>query len=83
MQTAITVFIPHGKPLEILHGPETLEAAKERLHIAMRSGHHDPGCVEIWTAKGVTDRFVFKSRSEDNLPTDKDSVTDKSSVARS
>lgn len=83
MQTAITVFTPHGQPAEILHGPEALEVAKERLHAAMRSGNHDSGRVEIWTARGVTDRFIFRNPGEDKAPNDEDCEPDESSVARS
>ena len=79
MQTAITVFTPHGQLAEVQHGPETLEEARERLHAAMRSGNHAAGRVEIWTATGVTDRFVFKA-GEDKTAADEDIEPNGSSV---
>lgn len=76
MQTAITVFTAHGQHPRIAHGPELLEIARERLHLAMRSGEHECGCVEIWTQRGVVESFVFKAATnndcEDGRENDQD-----------
>ncbi|MBU3665278.1 MAG: hypothetical protein FGM15_05295 [Chthoniobacterales bacterium] len=64
MQTAITMFTPTGQQTKVSHGPEPLDAAKARLHMAMRSGDHEAGRVEIWTARGVAESFAFKEKAE-------------------
>jgi hypothetical protein len=68
MDQAITVFIGSEGEASIVAGPEALRTARAKMAKAMTGEWTEAGIMEIWTQRGVTDRFSFESPRQDLEP---------------
>lgn len=68
MDQAITVFLPADGEVRIVAGPEALNAARTKMAKAMTGEWIEAGVMEIWTQRGVTDRFSFGDQKQDLEP---------------
>lgn len=64
MDEAVTLFTNVDGLTRVVAGPEPLAEARQRLAQAMTDKKAPPGIMEIWSRRGVTDRFIFREDKE-------------------
>jgi hypothetical protein len=65
MDEAVTLFTDEDGITRVVAGPEQITEARKRLAQAMADKSSKPGTMEIWSRRGVTDRFVFRATEEE------------------
>ena len=65
MDEAVTLFTDVNGITRVVAGPEQITEARKRLARAMADKSSKPGTMEIWSRRGVTDRFVFRVTEEE------------------
>ena len=65
MDEAVTLFTDEDGITRVIAGPEQITEARKRLAQAMADKSSKPGTMEIWSRRGVTDRFVFRAAEEE------------------
>jgi hypothetical protein len=65
MDEAVTLFTDVNGITRVVAGPEQITEARKRLAQAMADKKSPPGTMEIWSRRGVTDRFVFRPAEDD------------------
>ena len=65
MDEAVTLFIDLDGASRVVAGPESITEARKRLAQTMADKKAEPGTMEIWSRRGVTDRFVFREPEDE------------------
>lgn len=65
MDEAVTLFTDGNGITRVVAGPEQITEARQRLAAAMTDEKSPPGTMEIWSRRGVTDRFIFRVPEDD------------------
>lgn len=66
MDEAVTLFINVDGATRVVAGPEPITEARKRISQAMADKKAEPGTMEIWSRRGVTDRFVFREPDDED-----------------
>ena len=65
MDEAVTLFIDPDGASRVVAGPESITEARKRLAQTMADKKAAPGMTEIWSRRGVTDRFVCREPEDE------------------